>query len=238
MKKILEELCGFVDPEIKKLNGYYNANYLIKNQGQKYIFKTYLNEGNTADILNAENDTLVFLQETKSAEYPSPVLFLNGSTVANFEMDGKDVICRMLSFIDGEFLGDVAHSKKLFNSFGCFLAKMNLKLQSYNHYTIQARQINWDIQYLNLNKEYIADIDNAKDRSVVQYFFQQFEENVIPAIPKLRKCIIHNDANEWNVLCANGKVSGIIDFGDLVYSPLINELAVAIPTPAMIRKTL
>ncbi|NQV15619.1 aminotransferase class III-fold pyridoxal phosphate-dependent enzyme, partial [bacterium] len=58
--------------------------------------------------------------------------------------------------------------------------------------------------------------------------FQQFEENVSPVLHQLRKSIIHNDANEWNVLVNNGKVSGLIDFGDLAYSPLINELAVTI----------
>jgi 4-aminobutyrate aminotransferase-like enzyme/thiamine kinase-like enzyme len=228
MKEILGALCGFTNPEIKKLNGYYNANYLINNQGKKYIFKTYLNEDDTADILSAENDTLVFLQKTKCEKYPSPIPFLDGSTVADFEMHGKKIICRMLSFIGGEFLGDVAHSSQLFKSFGSFLGEMNIKLQSYTNYTIQSRQMNWDIQHLNLNRAYIADIPNARDRSVVHYFFQQFEENVLPVLPTLRKGIIHNDANEWNVLCTNDKVSGIIDFGDLVYSPLINELAVAI----------
>ena len=50
---------------------------------------------------------------------------------------------------------------------------------------------------------------------------------MFPLIPYLRKSIIHSDANEWNVLIQNGKVSSIIDFGDLVYSPLINEVAIA-----------
>ena len=91
-----------------------------------------------------------------------------------------------------------------------------------------ARQWEWDIQYLDLNKKYINDIPDAKDRNTVKYFFQQFEEIVRPVLPGLRKQIIHNDANEWNVLSKNGEVSGFIDFGDLAHSLLINELAIAI----------
>ncbi|WP_373397639.1 phosphotransferase [Algoriphagus halophilus] len=40
-----------------------------------------------------------------------------------------------------------------------------------------------------------------------------------PVLPELRRQIIHGDANEWNVLTENGSVSGIIDFGDVCYSP-------------------
>jgi len=47
-------------------------------------------------------------------------------------------------------------------------------------------------------------------------------------VPYLRKQIIHNDANEWNVLVQGSEISGIIDFGDLAHTYLINELAIAI----------
>jgi len=111
---------------------------------------------------------------------------------------------------------------------GSFLAEMDLEFQKINNYTIKSRQFEWDIQYLDLNKRFISDIPEAKDRKIVKYFFQQFEENVRPLYPTLRKQIIHNDANEWNVITQDGRVSGIIDFGDIAHSFLINELAIAI----------
>ena len=54
------------------------------------------------------------------------------------------------------------------------------------------------------------------------------EKSLIPVLPELRKSMIHGDANEWNVLVNNGTVTGIIDFEDLSYTPLIYELAVTI----------
>jgi len=77
-----------------------------------------------------------------------------------------------------------------------------------------------------LKKRLVA-IRDPHIRKQVAYFLMQFEKNVNPEIPDLRKSIVHNDANDWNVLAADNQVSGIIDFGDMVYSPLINELAVA-----------
>lgn len=83
-------------------------------------------------------------------------------------------------------------------------------------------------KYLHLNKKYLDDIPDPHDRNVVRYFFQQFEENVHPVLPELRKQVIYNDANEWNILVKENQVSGLIDFGDLAYSPLINEVAIAL----------
>lgn len=228
MNTLLQTEFGFQEVEIKKLNGYENVNYLIKTNTAKYIFKTYLYNKESLALVEAENETLLFLQKSDKNKFPEPIQFTDGSFVKILEIDGNETICRMLSFLDGEFLGDIKHTKSLFQSFGIFLAQMDINLKNFNNYTIMARQWGWNIQYLNLNKKYINDIPNAKDRNTIKYFFKQFEENIIPLLPDLRKQIIHNDVNEWNVLVKNGKVSGIIDFGDLAYSPLINELAVAI----------
>ena len=228
MKNILQTEFGLKEVEIKKLNGYDNANYLVKTNTAKYIFKTYINSVELHDLVIAENETLLFLQKSGKNKYPKPIQFTDGSYIKILNIDGEKRICRMLSFLDGEFLGDTNPTKALFQSFGVFLAEMDINLQKFKNNTIKARQWEWDIQYLDLNKKYINDIPNAKDRNTVSYFFLQFEENVKPLLPQLRKQIIHNDANEWNVLTKNGKVSGIIDFGDLAHSQLINELAIAI----------
>jgi 4-aminobutyrate aminotransferase-like enzyme/Ser/Thr protein kinase RdoA (MazF antagonist) len=228
MNKLLQSVFGFQQIEIKKLDGYANTNYLVKTDSDKYIFKTYKYNGELLDLVKAENETLLFLQKGDKNKYPKPIQFIDGSYIEILNIAGKKQICRMLTFLEGEFLGDIKPTKKLFQSFGSFLAEMDIKLQSLTNYTIKARQWEWDIQYLDLNKKYISDIPNAKDRNTVRYFFQQFEENVRPILPNLRKQIIHNDANEWNVLVENGEVSGIIDFGDLAHSLLINELAIAI----------
>ncbi len=227
MKKLFQIQFGFNPIEIKKLWGYENSNYLVRTKDIQYIFKTYLKNAETFKLVEAENETLLFLQSPNN-NFPKPIKFKDGSLVKILEIEGKERLCRMLSFLEGELLGNVTHTKTLFQSLGRFIAQLDLQLQSFNNKTIKARQWQWDIQYLYLNKKYIKDIPSAKDRSLISYFFKQFEENILPILPELRKTIIHNDANEWNVLVNNGKVTGIIDFSDLSYTPLINELAIAI----------
>jgi len=228
MNKLLETEFGFQNIDLERLNGYDNANFLIKTSNKKYIFKTYKFSDELLDLIKAENETLLFLQKGDQKKYPKPIPFINGSYLKSIELNGEIRICRMLSFMEGDFFGDVKHNETLFQSFGFSLAEIDLKLKKLKNHTISARQWEWDIQYIDLNKKYIHDIPNAKDRNTARYFLQQFEENVRPFLPQLRKQIIHNDANEWNVLTKNGEVSGIIDFGDLAHSLLINELAIAI----------
>jgi Ser/Thr protein kinase RdoA (MazF antagonist) len=45
---------------------------------------------------------------------------------------------------------------------------------------------------------------------------------------KLRHGVIHGDANDHNVLVRQGRVAGLIDFGDLVYSAIVCDLAIAL----------
>ncbi|WP_108805235.1 aminotransferase class III-fold pyridoxal phosphate-dependent enzyme [Aquimarina sp. Aq107] len=226
--KLLEAEFSFQKPEVKRLNGYDNVNYIVKTNTEKYIFKTYSFDKELFSVLKAENELLLHLQQKETNTFPKPIAFTDGSLIKLVDIDGSKMICRMLSFLDGSFLGDINPNKELMYSLGGFLAEMNLKFQEFDSYVLQARQWEWDIQYVYLNKKYLDDISDPRDKNIVDYFFQQYEENVVQILPELRKQIIHNDANEWNILIKNNHVSGIIDFGDLAHSQLINEIAIAI----------
>ena len=212
----------------KKLDGYDNKNYHITTEENDFIYKTYTYSESLKDTVEAESEILLFLQKDFNPHIPNLVPHSDNSYVKILDSKNGKVISRMLTFLSGEFLGNTEHTTSLFESLGSFLARLDVKLKDLKNYTIQARKLKWDIQYLDLNKKYINDIPNPKDRNVVTYFFNQFEEIVRPIIPELRKQIIHNDANEWNILIQSGEVSGIIDFGDLAHTFLINELAIAI----------
>lgn len=228
MEEILNIAFGLEDIEITKLNGYDNSNYLIKSKQGTFVFKTYPNDESIVDAVEAENRLLIHLQSFSKKLFPKPIPFQNAEYIDVLSVNGKDQICRLLSFLEGSFLGEVSHSEVLFRSLGTFLAELDLSLQNFTNYTIKARKWEWDIASLELNTKYIQDIPNAKDRNLVHYFFLQYQEIVTPLSETLRKQIIHNDANEWNILVENDQISGIIDFGDVAYSYLINELAVAI----------
>lgn len=207
--------------------GYANKNYHISTETESYIFKTYPHNPETSALLEAENKTLSFLATSGIGEIPRPIKFSDGASLKNLQIEGETRSCRMLSFIDGEFLGDVNQTEETIVSFGSFLARIDSALLQFSSPVLRSRQWEWDLQYFHLNKKYLVDIENAKNQSLVRYFLLQYNEIIVPLLPELRKSVIHNDANEWNVMVKKGRVSGLIDFGDLAHSYLINELAIA-----------
>lgn len=224
-----DTLNNWLDFEIKtlkKLNGYDNVNYLIKSDSAKYIFKTYSFTEDMLALVTAENDILNQLNHNN--QFPKPIAFTDGNFIKVEVIDRKKTICRLLTFLDGDFLAETEHNEKLMQSLGSFLGHLDVQLLKLESHVFKGRQWEWDLQYLEHNRKYIDYIENYNDRNVVLYFFQQYQHHVQPVAVALRKSIIHNDANEWNVLVTNNSISGFIDFGDLAYSFLINELAIAL----------
>jgi Ser/Thr protein kinase RdoA (MazF antagonist) len=72
-------------------------------------------------------------------------------------------------------------------------------------------------------------IDPAK-RQLARHFMTRFEEQVLPRLPTVRAQVIHNDYHLYNVLVApqeQERITGIIDFGDMLHAPLVGEVATA-----------
>lgn len=228
MKELLQEHFDINVLDLIKLSGYDNVNYLVKTQEGKCIFKTYKASKQVYDLVRAESELLIHLSSSSAKCYPIPIRTRDGDFAKIVDNKNEQLIIRLLSFLEGDFFAEVKHTAYLFQSFGVFLAEMDIQLLDFNNYCLKSRRYEWDVQHLELIEPWIQDIDDAHDRNVVKYFIQQYREMVVPRLPDLRTSITHNDANDWNVLVNGNKVTAMIDFGDAVFAPLIQELAVAI----------
>ncbi len=227
MKEFLNLNYGVANPKVEKLKGYCNLNYKISTSSVKYTLKEFPNTKSNFFFILAENELLLFLNKVNSSNFPVPIQNLKGEYLT--EHPDKKRFSWLISYLEGVFFAEVNHTKDLFKSFGSFLAKMDLQLKEFSNYVIEARKIEWDLQYFKLlNSDKIKFISSPSRRKIVEYFFQQYLANVEPVLPELRKQVIHNDANDWNVLVQNNQVSGIIDFGDICHTQQINELAIGI----------
>ena len=126
MNTLLQTAFGFRQVIIEPLDGYNNLNYLVRTERGKFIFKTYPSDTETLAQVEAENETLSFLQQPVSDQFPKPIPLADGSLVKRMDIAGQDRIVRMLSFQEGEFLGSVTPSLKLIGSLGRFLANLDI----------------------------------------------------------------------------------------------------------------
>ena len=226
MKSFLRKTYNINFDKILKLPGYDIENFVGYYGNSKYIIKKYLHSKNIINQINSENALLSHLN-LRDSIYPKPIKNKNGEYLEIYNNGENTYVVRLLSYLDGKFLGEIKQTKNILESLGSFTAEMNKSILGYQDFFISSRVWQWDIQYLHLNEKFINDIESFRDRKLVNYFFQQFNEVVIPILPSLRKSIIHNDLNEWNILCNDKGVSGVIDFGDIAYSQLVNEVAIA-----------
>ncbi len=221
---ILKKHFSIDTDSITNLEGYESINYKIECVKGLFVLKKYTFDHEVLELLRSENKILERLSSQKDYDFPTPI----ASNENEFLIIENDSIFRLLSFVKGSFLGDVEHTPTLLSSFGRFLGQMDKALLNTYNPPLKAKETQWDLQHFSTNYSYLKYIPDPQDKSLVDYFFLQYEENIRPVQHLLRKSIIHNDANDWNVLTKDGHLSGIIDFGDMCHSWLINELVVAI----------
>jgi ethanolamine-phosphate phospho-lyase len=233
---VLEKIYGIKNAALKNLEGYDSINIrVITEEGQKFVWKQNPDSPLDRAFLEAENLVLLKLAGDLPYNFPVPQKSISDQLLVAAEHAEGKTLHRLLTFVEGDFLDRVEHTPELFNSLGTFLARMDKALLEFRHPGIEARRREWDLQHLELTLKYIRLIEDPRKRKLVEYFFLQFNEVVGPKRYSLRRSVIHSDANEQNILTENGRVSGIIDFGDMSYTPLVNEVAIAI-TYAMLGK--
>jgi 4-aminobutyrate aminotransferase-like enzyme len=110
------------------------------------------------------------------------------------------------------------------------LARLALALRSFYHPAANY-ELPWDLKQAAALKDFLHHIPDPNHRQLAGYFLDRFEQVVLPEIPKLRSQIIHNDFAPNNMVVAEndpGVIVGILDFGDMIHTPLIMDLAILI----------
>ncbi|WP_143306068.1 aminotransferase class III-fold pyridoxal phosphate-dependent enzyme [Chitinophaga vietnamensis] len=208
----------------KELEGYDESNFLLKDdQGHAYICKV-AGPGHDPYFLDAQVKILEHLAASKVQQQVQRVL-RNKAAEALTSLPGQHYM-RILTWLEGEPLVTVTHIRPLQQSIGAFLGNMDQALQTFAHPAMH-RHISWDISQALEARQHLMHIKDPEKKRLAAYFLLQFETEVAPALPFLRKAYIHNDANDYNILVQGQQIAGLIDFGDMVHTALINNLAIA-----------
>ena len=213
---------------VAALNGYDEQNYLLRDGlGNGYIFKV-ADESHGLHFIKAQVCIVNHLKKSPVSGYFQQY-FLNTDAreITSLVVNGNEYYLRVLSYLEGGFW--VNHTNKnnlLLEDLGRFVGNMDRALAGFSHPAMH-RHYTWDISTTMDAAQKLQYITDHERRRIAGYFILQFETLVLPQLSLLRKAYIHNDANDYNVLVKGDAVTGLIDFGDMVYSALINNVAVA-----------
>jgi Ser/Thr protein kinase RdoA (MazF antagonist) len=191
-----------------------DQNFLvIDDSGQRFVLKI-ANASESRVFLEAQNAVLNYLSER--------VRFCQRVVGDIGEFQGHFV--RLVTYLPGVPLAEIKpHTPGLLQDFGQKLGQLSRALADFDHPAVH-RDFHWDLANGNrIINQYASLIENAELRKLVLKC--RFE----PAT-ELRRSVIHGDANDYNVLVdpESMTVSGLIDFGDMVYSYTVGDLAIAL----------
>ncbi len=131
---------------------------------------------------------------------------------------------RVTTWLAGEVFAKCAsRGAALLESVGACMARIDAALCDFTHPAMH-RVLQWDLRHAGLAREHAHLLPPAR-RTRVEQVFAEWET---VDWTRLRHSVIHNDANDYNVLIEDGRMSGLLDFGDLVHSATVCDLAIAL----------
>ncbi|MHA2026078.1 MAG: aminotransferase class III-fold pyridoxal phosphate-dependent enzyme [Candidatus Thorarchaeota archaeon] len=205
--------------------------HLIADSGEGFVLKIAA-ASERRETLDMQNKAMQYLSNVHSPKVRNSVNGLDIETTDS--IDGTSHFVRMVSYLPGVVLAEVnPHSPKLLVDFGRFLGSISEGLVGFDHEAAH-RDFYWDVQQAStVIRKYVGLIQDKERRELVEYFLNLFETQVLPKADKLKLGVIHGDANDYNVIVNHPhddehRAFGILDFGDMVHSHTINELAVGI----------
>lgn len=217
-----------LNAKAKALTGEYEFNFLLTaSDGTKYIFKAASDE-HSYEFFDAQIKIVQHLSQSKVADkFFQYIPNHAGELMTILQKDGNKYYLRLIGFLEGTFWVDVPErSDALHVDLGNVLGKMDKALQNFSHSAMHRYYV-WDISNAADANKKLQHIKDHERRRIAGYFLLQFETEVLPVISSLRHAYLHHDANDTNILVQGYKVTGLIDFSDMVYTALINNLAVA-----------
>src|SRR5438477_607027 len=111
---------------------------------------------------------------------------------------------------------------------GVTIARLGRAMRSFFHASA-GRTLLWDVRHASALRPMTDAIDDPTHRALVDAVLDRFESFVAPRWSQLRSQVIHGDVTLDNALVdEHGRISGIVDWGDMSHSALVCDLTSAL----------
>jgi hydroxylysine kinase len=159
---------------------------------------------------------------------PAPAL--DGRTLVDLGAPGPPW-ARVLTYLPGRPLANVGTpTDGLLADLGTTMGRCAAVLAGFDHPAAD-RDFQWEVRSArDVMAGALPDIDDGVRQALLGRVLDGLDDRLFPALAGLRTSVIHNDANDHNILVdeRGERVVGLLDFGDLVRSVTAHEAAVAV----------
>jgi Ser/Thr protein kinase RdoA (MazF antagonist) len=204
-----------------------DQNFLIASPGPvKHVLKI-ANLSDPPELLDFQNQAMRrVLLAGVGCRVQEVVRSLRGRDIERVRnaRTGREHCLRLLTWIDGQVLAGVpVRSARLLESVGAGLAKVDVALGGFTHPAMH-RVLQWDIRHAPMAGEHLQLLPAARRARIERHFarWRTIDWRL------LRHGVIHGDVNDHNLLVQDGRMTALLDFGDMAVTAVVCELAIAL----------
>ncbi|WP_298287559.1 phosphotransferase [Novosphingobium sp.] len=196
--------------------------------GQAYLLKIS-NPSDSDELVDLQTACLDHIAAVDAARPVPRVLRTMGGTNRDHVTltDGRRCAVRLLTYLEGVPAKSTPRSVRQRVQMGAALAELDLALRGFQH-PAASHDLHWNVARAHQLAHLVDEIEGDAPRKLVRHFMDRFVTAILPYLATMRAQAIHNDFHLYNVLVAADdpcRVTGIIDFGDMIHAPLVGEIA-------------
>ncbi len=213
----------------ERLTGERDENFRLRSDGADFVMK--IASAAEEPVVTDLSTAALLHVERADSDLPCPRVRLSrtGSTQVRFRDDtGQMRTGRVLSWLPGVPLRSVTSSAAQRNACARLAARIGRALRNFDHPAARRRLI-WDLRLLPRILPLLDEIPDFPRKSRVAARIDEFRVHALPRLATLRQQVIHNDLNDRNILVDPtdpSVIAGVIDYGDMIHSALVSDLAI------------
>jgi Ser/Thr protein kinase RdoA (MazF antagonist) len=228
------QACYGLAGDLTRLPGEADDNFLLDSGGARYVVKFAHQHADPA-VVGVQVRVLRHIAATAPG-LPVPRVLMPLEPAADGEPwtvvpDGplRGRVVHALSYLDGRLLRSVTTDPPLRRAMGAMLAELGRALRGFDDPLVH-RPLLWDLAQLPQLRPLAAERPPGPRTDLLTAQLARLTAGTLPRLAAQRRQLLHNDFSPDNTLIsADGRqVSGIIDFGDVTVTALINDIAIAV----------
>jgi 4-aminobutyrate aminotransferase-like enzyme/Ser/Thr protein kinase RdoA (MazF antagonist) len=216
-----------------RLDGEFDLNFLLASDcGQQSIVKVMC-PGADAALVEMQCAALQRVQaRNPDCGVPRIVVSKDGrSHVSVQDGEGDERVVWVMTCLPGEvYARHRPRPAVLVSEIGRTVAEIHRALADFVHPLLD-REMKWDLLRPSWIADRVCDLAGGQRQATVSAILARFRE-FEPSLLRLPRLPLHNDVNDYNIMVETGPggeplLRGLIDFGDMLYGPVVCELAIA-----------
>ena len=223
--ELVQTIWGIVVDKVTQLNAERDLNLYMTGKAGEFVFKCANSAESFATTL-LQTQALLHLEKT-NPEVQVPRIQLTAQGASEVIVDGHTV--RLLSWMSGRPWHETTNSPLQRHSIATAHANMVLALADFSS-EAPPPYLMWDVQHtadLGVHLTYLpSDLFTPVTNALAL-----FNRHAAPYLADLPRQWCHNDIQPHNVVMQpqdTDQIAGFLDFGDMVFTPVICDLAVAL----------